>query len=279
MTTQLTLTDKQKQLLQDLTEILEFGYTELSKRSYPLKLRPRKTILISMMAAMQNYAEGILCLLKEGRTNSAELVVRSMVESFINLAYIYVGRNERNAVIFLLDDVHDRKRLGERIKKFLTDFPSYKTSFDSMKTPEEWDNFIAERLKEISQIGKKYPYTLTQLPDLRQRAQAHDRIQERKHKRELKTRLEWWYLTMYWYFSTLSHLGIRGLNTFFDVQNGQVYINASGRPEDMERIIVASYSIYYQFLRTFAKQFNLFDLKLLEKYKNTFLSYGQDETV
>jgi hypothetical protein len=56
--------------IKNLEDLVTFGYAEISKVSIDLgSTRARKVIVFSMMGAIQSYAESILCLLKENRTD------------------------------------------------------------------------------------------------------------------------------------------------------------------------------------------------------------------
>lgn len=275
--TTLKLNDEQKTLLSELKKLLDFGYDKFSKKEYSMKMRPRKTILFSMMGAMHNYAEGIHYLLLEARTNSAEVLFRPMLETLINLAYVYVGRNESKAVIFLLDDLYDKKKTAGKFRRFIKAHPRFKTSFGKMESAEDWDNFISDREKEIEKITKHYRYATRGLPNLRQRAEIYDKSREPKYKRELKNRLEWWYLTAYWYFSNLTHLGPTGLDSFFSKNpNGQLFVDVSGKPEDIKRIAIITYATYYQFLWSFNKNFKVVNSEELKEFKNKLFTLSKN---
>ena len=76
---------------------------------------------------------------------------------------------------------------------------------------------------------------------------------------------------MYWYFSNLTHLGAKGLDSFFSKDpNGQVVVSAIGKPEDIKRIALTTYDFYYRFLSFFCKQFNVTDSGELTEFRNKF---------
>jgi hypothetical protein len=269
------LTDLQKLQLTHLAELVNFGGTRITSRPPSLKERPRKALILAMMVAIHNYTESIFILLSELRTNSAEALLRPLIESTINLSFIMIGRNERNAVRFILDDNFDRKIIAEKMMLFLLNNPKYKTSLDSMKTVDDWKKFINDREKEIAKIQKRYPYQLKQLPDLRARAKAYDDEIAPKRKRELKTRLEWWYLTMYWYFSGLTHLTTRGLGSFVSTDAmGNKSINLSGDPSSFERIVVTTYGIYFAFIRIYGLRYKIFTKDELKHFQKNYKMYS-----
>lgn len=269
------LSDRQLILVEELQKLLDFGYLKVSKGNFDLKrMRSRKSLLFMMTGVVQSYSGSILSLLKNGQTNGAEVLLRPIVETFINLNYIFIFRSERNALRFIFDDEYDRRKLGNKIKKFLENHSSYKTNFDHMETPADWEKYIKERnkaLKKLNTINKrKYHEELKELPSLYDRAVAVDK-DTLTRTGKLKNSLEWWYITMYWLFSGITHVTPRGMNSFIKKEdNGGYTFITDGKLESVERIAVTTFSLYYQFLRLMAKQFKLFPLSELTPFKEFF---------
>ncbi|MDD3687806.1 MAG: DUF5677 domain-containing protein, partial [Bacteroidales bacterium] len=112
------LTEKQTKIINSLAELLNFGGETIQNSNLSSKQRPRKKALILMFSAVHNYSESIFCLLKESRTHAAEVLLRPIFETYINLQFIYIGRNEKNAVKFLLEESYSKKNLIEKIQQF-----------------------------------------------------------------------------------------------------------------------------------------------------------------
>lgn len=92
------LTEKQDLLLKNLGEILIYGNDYLSKAEMHLyKIRPKKYILFCTMAAAQSYSEAILKLMKPDNIydKAAEVLMRPLIEAYINLNYIYSNRAKK----------------------------------------------------------------------------------------------------------------------------------------------------------------------------------------
>lgn len=264
------LSVEQKELVEKLENLLNFGYSKISLGNYTLKMRSRKTILFMMTGVIQSYSGSVLTLLKNGQTNGAEVLLRPMVETFINLNYIFTGRSIENTIRFIADDEYDRRRLGKKVKEFLEKYPGYKTNFDHMDTPNDWSKYIEKRDKALKKINsvyvRRYRKQLKELPSLLDRAIAVDNdIKIRTGK--LKNSLEWWYITIYWLFSSLTHQTPRGLNSFIKKEAVGYTFITDGDLDSIERIAITTFCLYYDFLRFMAKQFKLFPLKQLVPYK------------
>jgi len=265
------LSPKQQTLVNELENFLNFGYSKISSGNFTLEMRSRKTILFMMTGVIQSYSGSVVTLLKNAQTNGAEVLLRPMVETFINLNYIFTGKSEENTLRFIADDEYDRRKLGNKVKGFLEKYPGYKTNFDHMDTPADGAIYIKERNKTLKKINtvyaRRYDKQLKELPSLLDMAIAVDKdIKTRTGK--LKNSLEWWYITIYWLFSSLTHQTPRGLNSFIKKETVGYTFITDGNLDAVERIAVTAFSLYYEFLRLMAKQFRLFPLKELIPYRN-----------
>lgn len=274
----LVLSSKKQEVINDLNEILEFGFDVISSNTFKMDMKPKKSILLSMMGAVHSYASGILCLLREARTDAAEVLLRSLVESFINLNYVYLDRKQQNAIKFLMSDEYDRKALGKRIANYLKNNPDTKSESKELIDITQWKLFLKERQKSIDELIDKYPYAEKQLPGLRQRAVIVDNFNKKILKGKQLLKLEWWYLMIYWLLSTITHLTPRGLNAFFYKDAyGKDVVNVSGKPNNIQRVGVTTFIIYYSFLRLFAIKFNLFKLDRISKFRFRIKYYSRND--
>ena len=265
------LSTEQLKLVKELELLLDFGYSKISNGHFDLKMRSRKTVLFMMTGVVQSYSGAVLSLLKNGQTNGAEVLLRPIVETFINLNYIFIYGSEKNALRFIFEDEYDRRKLGNKIKKFLEKYPTYKTNFDHMDTPADWDKYIKERNKSIKKLNtinkRKYGEELKELPSLYDRAVAVDNDNIARTGK-LKNSLEWWYVTMYWLFSGITHITPREMNGFIKREDtgGYTFIT-DGNLNSVERVAITTFTLYYEFLRLMAKQFKLFPLVELIPFK------------
>lgn len=245
-----------------------------------LKIRKRKNVLFLIMAVTQSYSEGILKLVNADAVfdKAAEVLFRSIVEGYINLNYIYSGRTEYNALVFIVDSILDRIDFAIKYKKFMARYPNWKYSFGNITDIKGWDNFITKESDEIKAIERKYKVKFPKkLPDIRVRAIEIDEYRKKKKgKITKKTSLEFYYVQYYKFFSQICHLTMPGLERFLiRDQNGQERVHIDGSPEDLDRILSMTYQIYYVMLRFTLKQFHVFnkqDFVRFDQYSKSLIS-------
>ena len=260
------LSDKQKKVLKDLGELLTFGYSILASTEIKISQRLKRVMLFHIMGTTQSYAEAVLKLIRPENIydKSAEVLMRSLIESFINLNYMYCGRDEKNVRNFIMDEIAEKIKFSNRYKNFLTRHPSWTIEFGHIKTITDWQAFDSNLTKQIDKISKRYKQNFKSL-NLIDRAIAIDKHLESGGKLTKSNSLEYYYVTYYSYFSDVAHLGGNGLSRFFNQDEWKFDID--GKPEDMERVALITYQLYYVILRFFAKKFGVYDKNKFSKYE------------
>jgi len=270
---------KQQNLVNQFGEILKFGSTLLSSTELNFtKVRFKKQLLFLVVCASQSYSESIFKLLRSEPyfDKASEVLFRSLVETFININYIYSGRTQRNAFIFIIDSIQEQIDFAEKHRSFWNKYPKWNLTFGHIKSPSDWDQFINEKELEIQKISKRYKYKIPkQIPDIRGRAIIFDEYLKKKKKLSERKSLEKYYVLYYKFFSQIAHLNSSGLNRFFVTDsNGQQRLMTDGSPEDVERIVSITYQIYFVLLRFFAKEYKLYkkeDFVQFEKFSKDML--------
>ncbi len=271
--------NKQQELVGQFSEILKFG-SDLFRNSELnfTRVRFKKQLLFLTVCASQSYSESIFKLLRSEPyfDKASEVIFRSLVETFININYVYAGRNQRNAFVFIIDSIQEQIDFAEKHKSFWNKYPKWNLTFGHIKSPNDWDQFISDRESEIKIILKKYKYKIPKkIPDIRGRAIAFDEYLKKKKKLSKRQSLEKYYVLYYKFFSQIAHLNISGLNRFFVTdENNQQRLSIDGSPDDAERVITITYQIYFVLLRFFAKEFKLYkkdDFLKFEKFSKSIL--------
>lgn len=270
---------KQQDLVNQFGEILKFGSTLLSSTELNFtKVRFKKQLLFPVLCASQSYSESIFKLLRNEPyfDKASEVLFRSLVETFININYIYSGRTQRNAFIFIIDSVQEQIDFAEKHRSFWNKYPKWHLTFGHIKSPSDWDQFINEKEAEIQKISKRYKYKIPkQIPDIRGRAIIFDEYLKKKNTLSERKSLEKYYVLYYKFFSQIAHLNSSGLNRFFVTNaNGQQQLMTDGSPDDVERIISITYQIYFVLLRFFAKEYKLYkneDFVKFEQFSKSIL--------
>lgn len=271
--------DKQKNLLKDHRKTLIFGYSVMKKVSLNIKkVRFKKQLLYLHMGAIHSFSEAILKLIETRPIydKAAEVLMRSIIELYINISFIYAGRNQQNAFIFLADSIQDKIDFAFKHREFWKKHPQWKLTFGkTILSYNDWDKFIDDKEKELKILSKKYKYKIPKkIPDIRRRAIIFDNylleIGQMKEYRSMEKN----YVLFYKYFSQIAHLTILGLDRFFLTDNkDSLHMIVDGKSEDIERIVIITHHWYIGLLKFFSKQFHTYKKQEFKLYADMIKVY------
>lgn len=255
-----------------LQEILTYGYCKLSSVGLDYKkVRTKKQILFFMMGAVQSYSEAILKLASPPNSydKAAEVLLRSLIETFINLNYIYASRSQQKAMIFMTYSAEERIDFAIKYKNLMIKHPSWNLDFGNIKNIQDWDAFIVEKQKEVKYIERYFKKKLSnKFPDLRPRAEQADSYLRKKNKLTQKNSLEKYYVLFYKYFSQISHLTMPGLERFFSYDsNGLPKLSVDSKQDDVDSVASITFIIYFVFINHFMKEFKIYDAQEFQYFK------------
>lgn len=276
------LNEYQTNLLKNYQQIIAYGNQKMKAVELRrVKVRLKKQVLYFMMCAAQSYSESILRLvsLPTIYDKAAEVLMRSLVELYINLNYIYTGRNQKNALIFIVDSINERIDFAQKYKKFMEKHPTWKIPFGKITKPDDWDAFIQDKKREIANGEKHFKIKLPKkLPDIRARAIIFDGNLALRNKLTKKKSLEYYYVAYYKYFSQIAHLTMPGLERFFTETENGLFLNIDGKPEDLDRVVTISYQFYFVILRFFLKQFRAYNKQEFAQFETFSKSMAKTRT-
>ncbi|MBD3250230.1 MAG: hypothetical protein GF381_01495 [Candidatus Pacebacteria bacterium] len=256
--------------LKKLHTLLKFGHSQLQKHQHDLdKYNFKQSVLFTTMPAVQSYCESIERLLSRPPyfDKAAEVLFRSLIEALINTNYVFAHKGQKHALSFMVDSIRDRIDFAKKHQRFWGDHLSWNLSFGSIKKPQGWDNFIADKKEEIQEIKEKLNVKrIPNFPRLRNRAELSDAYLQSKGELNEQESLEKYYVLYYKHFSQLAHLSSEGLSRFFD-KNGSS-LNIDGTKEDARKVLGITYQVYLSLLKLFNDEFAIFDPKELKKFSN-----------
>lgn len=267
------ISEKQKELIDNYRQLLGFGYQYMGEIGLDIyRVKFKKQIAFLTMAAVQSYSEAILKLVESKPLfdKAAEILLRSLIEAMINVNYVYAGRSQYNALVFLLDSFQDRIDFADKHKAFWTQHLSWDLKFgDKILKPSDWDVFINERQKNILKAFKSRRYKKpSKVPDLRARAVIADNYLRKLGKLSEKNSLEKYYVLYYKYFSQTPHLKMQGLERFISTDSqGKMSLIIDGKAEDVIPIIAVATEIYIGLLKLCLKEFHVYSKNKSEKLK------------
>jgi len=229
-------TEKQQKILNKYKETLVFGYAIMSKVQLRMdRMRLKKQLLYLHMGAIHSFSEAILRLIgsRPIYDKAAEVLMRSLIELYINLSFILAGKNQKNAFIFIVDSIQDRLDFAQKHRSFWKNHPQWNLIFgNKILQYSDWDIFINAKETELKKLSKKYKFKIpNKIPDIRSRAVIFDNYLKSINKLKEHRSMEKNYILFYKYFSQIAHLSISGIDRFvISDSNGVLHFNIDGMP-------------------------------------------------
>jgi hypothetical protein len=257
--------EHQKELISKYQELIAYGYSKLSTISLDYtKVRARKTALYFMMGATQSYSESILKLMSSAPVydKPGESMLRSQLEIWLNLRYIYSSRSEKYARLFLSDIIMGSITFAKKHKALWDKYPNWNLKFGTMQSAADWDNFISYNTKLLKRYRTRYnDKHVMRLPSLYDRTLIIDKYLDKLGTLSENTSAEKYYTLFYQYFSESSHSNMTGLKRYMRgiAENPEPFLDVDSKPEDAERVLVVSLVAYFNVLHFFLQVFGKYD--------------------
>lgn len=266
------LTEKEEKLLGQFRELLEFGakifenHLKIDTNSRDFK----KNFISFYFGAIHNYSESIYVLCKDSRPHAATVILRSVLEAFINVIYLMNTNSNLKIAKFAISDFEERIKVLKQFKVFVAKFPKWEGK-DNLTTTKDLDNMIAfnQKHKEGIEKGNRFYKSTKILKDLRARAEAYDKKTKKEGNWEFN------YLLVYKYFSNFTHLSISGIEGFFNKEDGDEHFDL-GQSKGVESHLAMCFGIYLALLSNIKKRgyvpkitsLKLFNQQINKMYKS-----------
>lgn len=259
------LNEYDQNVLNELAEMVNFVKDELVKRTiYKHKLTPKQTLVISMFAAVNSYTEAIFELCKQSRPEAAIVILRSIVEAYINSNFVLGYPNNKLLWIFAIEDSYYRKSFVQLQQEYYTRCPKQRGKILIKKKLKELQLLIEKELQDYSSklgISFKNKGEFDQAwRNLIDRAQSVDKRLAKRQK-DRAGGLESTYLLVYKYFSEYTHLQMRGLQHFWIKTDNGDSLLIDKNPENMSHVLAMTYILYLYFSNRL-KQYKLIENSL-----------------
>lgn len=256
--------EKQKELITEYRKLITFGYQKMSTIQLDFKkIRVRKRVLYFMMGAMQSYSESLLKLLgtEPVYEKPGESLLRSQLEIWLNMRFIYSSRSEDKARLFLSDLVMESLTYAKKHKTLWNKNPGWDMVFGTIKKPDDWDKFISDNEDLLKKYRMEYKDRhVTKLPNLFDRTIAIDKHLKKIGTLSDKNSAEKFYTIFYPYFSQSTHSNMSGLQRYMrgTAASPEPFLDVDSKPEDAERLLLVSYQGYFSVLHFFLQVFNAY---------------------
>lgn len=277
--------ENQKKLIKEYRELIAYGYQKISKIQLDFKkVRVRKRVLYFMMGAMQSYSESILKLMgtEPVYEKPGESLLRSQLELWLNVRFIYSSRSEDKARLFLSDLVMGSIAYAKKHKVLWEKYSKWNLVFGIIKTPSDWDKFISDNLDLLKKYRAKYKDKhVTKLPNLYDRTLAIDNHLKKLETFSEKNSAEKYYTLFYPYFSQSTHANMSGLMRYMrgTASAPESFFDIDSKPEDAERVLAISYQVYFEILHFFLQTFNAYNSSEYQKFKKYSKKIGKSKSI
>lgn len=160
-------TPEEKELYEDLGQVISGILLSYEKWRDSMRRLPRgnRIAATSSLFLAARQADGIRQLVNSNKLDSALILLRSLIETYINCAYICIGEGSANMVRFMFNGDKDSLDNTEKYRSFV------QATYTKPKyTPEMFDELIRKyeaAIGETARLGQP----LKKLPSLRQRVE------------------------------------------------------------------------------------------------------------
>jgi hypothetical protein len=186
------------------------------------------------------------------RPDAAIVVLRSIVEGWINSMYILGHPNEGKAYLYAIEDAYYRRGLAIGFENFYKIYPKLRTTSMTRKAVrgiQDQANKDLETFKTKRKISFKNKKAFKKAwGSLLSRAQWIDKRLYKRQKDQAGG-FEHTYLLVYKYLSEYTHLSMRGLEHFWKKGSSGDSLILDKNAERIDLVIATTYTIYLHFAK------------------------------
>lgn len=262
--------------VKDLENLFLFAESKIiNNYSFQLgKHRARKGFVFQYTGAAHGLVRSILELLKTTQTNSATILLRTIFEVYVRLVYLFCAKGQQNVLKGAIESFRGKINGTKNLEKFLNDNPHFKGVIDVpalIHMIPEWEKY---KKRAENMFAKRYGTNNYEMPKtLKGIVKEIDEWNNITHpSKNNKNNLMWNYLTVYWLWSLNVHLDMDGLNSYMENGSNGWQFLIEGHPDEVEKIAVTTYALYFNILKIFSDQFGVPTITELKPYKERLKS-------
>lgn len=245
------LSDDDQQSLEKLALLINSVKNDFTDREIHLdKLNPKQTLLVAMFSAVNSYVEAIFELCKQGRTEAAIVIMRSLIEAYVNSNYILSYPSNKNLYLFAMEDSYYRRSLVDILNDFFARYPQrdrQELTVEQLKKmraiPEKELRDYEENLNMHFEKKKDFDRAFGTLLD---RAKEVDQRQKKRQKKSAGA-IENVYILVYKYFSEYAHLSMRGIQHFWIKDSDGNTLIIDRNPDNIDLVLRTVFIMYLYF--------------------------------
>jgi len=208
-------------------------------------------IILQLGLVMNYYVKNIRIAL-DNNILAANVLLRSLVEGFINIEYIMQEDSPVRAIAYLFQDFKTREKNVKTYKEIIKKNPSKSNIIPDLSSPKKCDEF----LEKLSDEKKSILSTLNK--DFGIKINKEDLKFLNIYNRAVRTNLESVYKILYPYLSGISHMSASGLKDLIIFDDNKYLIAPKDDDEETGKILETTFRIYLVSIEDLFKEFNLY---------------------
>lgn len=260
---EITLTTKEKINFLDALSLYADGrLTQINNKIDNSKNIQLHTIL-QLGIAMNHYFKSLVSSLETSNIIAANVLLRSLVETFINIEYIMQDDTQKRSVFFMFEDFRTQILNLRTIKNLILTKPNETELFPELSTIEKCDaqfEKIDNAKKGIISILKNDFNIEIAESEFNKKFPSIEQCANEAGLRDI-------YNILYRQLCLVAHLGASGLKKIIKFEDNGYIIPPIDIEEETKEILVIAYDIYRLTIEDLMKKFNLIieeDFKSLE---------------
>jgi hypothetical protein len=244
------MTDIIKSLLQLNNELLSLAETKFRFKSITRESRIKDVCIFILAKSTKTFRASII-LCNQGYGEDSAVLIRSLLENLINLAYIK-KEGEETAKLFILYPLLDNKKKLEAMKNDNLLNKHNKLYREEIETAVDMHKKQCEKIKNACKRDDNHRWACISLKEM-----------------AIETGLEIpYYDKVYWLISQIAHTNASNSDSFINVTEDTLIVDDLPSEKWVDESLIVAFDCYAKILHLFNEifQLNLGDqIKILEK--------------
>ena len=218
-------------------------------------------VILQIGIAMNHYLKSLIEPLETFNIIGANVLFRTLVESFINIEYIMKDESRERSLPYIREDFKIRRINVETIKNLILTKPSEAEFIPKLSTIEKCDEQLEkiknERIEKLSTLREDFGV------EIEETELNFGKIEQRAKKAGLKDI----YNILYRQLCLIAHLSSSGLKNLIKCDKNKYIIIPKDIKEETKKIIPIVYDIFLITIEDLLKKFSLYieeDFKEME---------------
>lgn len=243
-----------KELLNYLDSLIEYASGRLSQINN--KINGTNNIklhtILQLGLAMNYYVKNIRISLESDNILAGNVLLRSLIEGFINIEYIMQDNTPLRAIAYLFQDFKTREKNVNTYKEIIEEDSSKSNIIPELSTPEKCDKYklkLEDEKKNIINILKNDHNIEVKNEDLN-----FFTLSDRADRANLRGL----YKILYPYLCGLSHMSMSGLKDLMTFESGKYLFKKKDNDIELNKILGTAFRIYLVSIEDLFKEFNIY---------------------